>query len=167
MEAGRPIGADILIVAGGKWAYHCLHRYGAYICQAGRSFRSDVERIGYYANGAIQPEFPRIQGRRDHVLTTLETAQALLTSGSAEDARFAAVIALLLLDGREAGIESQVFLLSPPGSPETLVLAQPIRNVRRGLGSAWTQGHRYAPEAAIRSEPGTTDELDERVKSLG
>jgi hypothetical protein len=122
-----------------------------------------VGRIGFYAHGAIQPEFPRIQARRDHVPVELNTTQAWLTSGNPEDARFAGVIALLLLDGRESGIVSQIFLLSPPQSPDTLVISRPIQNMRRGLGSAWTQGHRYVPEAAIRSEPETTDELDKRA----
>lgn len=159
MEAGVSGESDVLIVAGGKWAYHCLHRYGAYICQAGRSFRPEACRIGYYANGAIQREFPSIQARRDHVSETREVVHAWLTSGDAEDARFAAVVALLLLNGREEGGRSQIFLLSPPQSPETLLISRPIRNTRPGHGSAWTQGHRYASEAAIRHEPETTEAL--------
>ncbi len=156
-------GPDVLIVAGARWAYHCFHHYGAYICQAGRSFRSTT-RLGYYAHGAIQREFPMIRGRTDHVAETRDTVHSLLMSGDPEDARLAAVVALLVLDGRE-GSHSQIFLLSPPQSEETLVLPHPIRNTRTGRGRAWTQGHRYVPETVIMSEPHTTDELDERVKA--
>lgn len=155
-------GSDVLIVAGTRWAYHCFRHYGAYICGAARSFRPTT-RLGYYANGAIQREFPMIQGRRDHVAETRETVQSLLMSGNPEDARLAAVVALLVLDGRE-GSRSQIFLLSPPQSEETLVISHPIRNTRTGPGRAWTQGHRYVPETVVLSEPYTTDELDERVK---
>lgn len=166
MATGEANGSDLLIVPAGKWAYHAWHRYGAYICQAGRSFRSDVDRIGYYANNAIYPEFPRIQGHRDHVRESRETVHAWITSGDPVDARFAAVIGLLLLDGRQEGGESQIFLLSPPHSQDTLLISHPIRNTSRaGRGSAWTQGHRYITEAVIRSEPETTAALDALLKS--
>lgn len=166
MATGEAIDSDLLIVPAGKWAYHAWHRYGAYICQAGRSFRSDVDRIGYYANNAIYPEFPCIQGYRDHVRESRETVHAWLTSGDPVDARFAAAVGLLLLDDRQEGGESQIFLLSPPRSQETLVISLPIRNTSHtGRGSAWTQGHRYVPEAVIRSEPESTAELDVLLKS--
>lgn len=165
MEAGAANDSKVLIVPAGKWAYHAWHRYGAYICQAGRSFRSDARRIGYYANYEIFSEFPCIQEHRDYVPENRESIQAWLTSGNVVDARFAAVIGLLLLDGRHEGGESQIFLLSPPQSPETLVISHPIHKISRtGRGSAWTQGHRYVPESMIRSEPETTSELDALLK---
>jgi hypothetical protein len=103
-----------------------------------------------------------IQGRRDHVAETCETVQSLLMSGDPEDARLAAVVALLVLEGREGG-HSQIFLLSPPRSEETLMISHPIQNTRTGPGNAWIRGHRYVPETGIMSEPRTTDELDERM----
>ena len=159
--------SNILIVAATGWAYRAWHIYGAYICQAGRSFRGDVSRIGFYAHGAIQREFPAIQGHRDHVPKTRDTVESWLTTGDPVDARFAAVVGLLLLDGRYEDGESQIFLLSPPHSPETLVIPQPIHNARKGYGSAWTQGHRYATETAIRSEPETTEDLNALLKGSG
>ncbi|HEU5431989.1 MAG TPA: hypothetical protein VFU81_10010, partial [Thermomicrobiales bacterium] len=111
---------DVLLVAAGKWAYACFTdfarsdregQYTAYICQAGRSFRSDVERLGYYVNGAIRPEFPLIFARRDHVDLTPQTAREFRSSGDLEDARFAAIVEQAMIDPHPGPVE-QIFLLS-------------------------------------------------------
>jgi hypothetical protein len=153
----------VLIVAAGKWAYHCFWKYSAYICQAGRSFRQDVNRIGYYADGAIRPEFPMILGRRDHVAFTYETSRKLQLSGDPFDAAYAAIIEHLIADGRDDN-PAQIFFLTPPGHPLTLKIPQPIANTEHshaGGSIAWTQGHRYVRESAILASPKTTDELSD------
>lgn len=149
----------VLIVAAGKWAYFCFHQYAAYVCQANRSFRSDINRLGYYADGEIEPEFPRIFLRRGRVPVTLEHAAALRALQTWQDAAFATVIERLMADGRDDGSASQIFLLSAPSDLETLRISRPIQNVAKGQGRAWTQGHRYVSEDAIRAEPSTTSEL--------
>lgn len=156
---------NVLIVAGSKWAYDCFRRYSAYICQSGRSFRPDVDRIGYYANGSIQCEFPKILGRRDHVVITPRTVQELQSSRDPQDEAFARVVDRLIADERTGGT-SQIFLLSGADDPHTMVIPQPIRNTERtssGRAYAWTRGHRYVREDAILAGPETTSELTVRM----
>lgn len=154
---------EVLIVAANKWAYECFRKYSAYICQTDRSFRPEVDRIGYSCEGAIQAEFPTILERRDHVGFNYETSRKLQLSGNPFDAAFATIIERAIADGRD-NIPGQVFLLSPPDSRLTLRIAQPITNTERsetGRPIAWTQGHRYVQESAILAGPRTTDELAE------
>jgi len=156
---------NVLIVAASKWAYHCYHRYSAYICQANRSFRSDIDRIGYYADGAIQPDLPTVLDRRGCIDVSSWNARALRSSGDRRDEAFANVVEQLLNDGREPG-EAQVFLLSSPSDSRTARLPHPITNTERsgaGRVRAWAQGHRYVPESALFSVPGTTSELAVRI----
>ena len=68
---------DVLVVAAGKIAVADYVRYSAYICQPERSFR-DVERIGFYRHGQIEPFFARIRYRRMNL--EFSEAQALGTA---------------------------------------------------------------------------------------
>jgi hypothetical protein len=152
---------DVLVVAGGKIAVADYLRHDAYICQPTRSFR-DVERIGFYRRGKIEPFFPRIRYRKMNLEWTRATARALRETGAALDAEVADVIDRTLddpADPRREGRPYQVFLLTPQGDPQTLRLAQPIQHRTLGRGTAWTQGTRYASEEALRRNPRTTDEL--------
>jgi hypothetical protein len=152
---------DVLVVAGGKIAVADYLRHAAYICQPERSFR-DVERIGFYRNGQIEPFFPRIRYRRRNIEWTRANAQALRQTGAALDVEIADVIDRTLddpADPRREGWKYQAFLLTPRDDAQTLTLAQPVKHRTLGRGTAWTQGTRYASEEALRRNPETTDEL--------
>jgi hypothetical protein len=154
-------GDEVLIVAGGKIAVADYLRHTAYICQPERSFR-DVERIGFYRNGKIEPFFPRIRYRKMNIEWTRANAQALRQNGATLDTEIADLIDGTLDDrgdARHEGRPYQVFLLTAPDDEQTLRIAQPIEHRALGRGTAWTQGTRYASETALRRNPQTTDEL--------
>lgn len=177
--AGTNDDRDVLIVAGSDWAYPCFTGYAmtddhgnftAYICQAGRSFRPEVDRLGYYANGAIQPELPAILARRDHVALAPQTARAWRATGDSVDARFAAIVERAMVEramgDRHPGPVEQIFLLSGPDDPRTVRIGRPISNTERtpaGRRIAWTRGHRYVAESVLLTNPETTGELTARV----
>ncbi len=159
----RPTTPDdnVLVVAGGKIAVVDYLRYSAYICQPERSFR-DVERMGFYRNGQIEPFFPRIRYRRMNLDWTQANAAALRQTGAALDTEIAELIERTLSDPgdpRHEGQPYQVFLLTQQDDPQTLTIAQPIRHRTLGRGTGWTQGTRYTSEDALRRNPATTAEL--------
>jgi len=152
---------DVLVVAGGKIAVADYLRHDAYICQPERSFR-DVERMGFYRNGQIEPFFPRIRYRRMNLEWTRATAGELRQTGAALDTEIADLIERTLDDPgdpRHEGWRYQVFLLTPKDDPQTLTIAQPVRHQTVGRGTGWTQGTRYTSEEALRRNPATTAEL--------
>lgn len=153
---------DTVIVAA-RVAYPEYIRHSAYVCQSGRSFRSGLERMGFYANGAIQREVPRIIEQRDQVVFSAETAASYNASGEESERAIGALIAELLNDSpRLAGEAYGVFLLSPREDERTLLLPTEIRNTTRdrsGKPWAWTLGQRYTSAAALTSGAATTDEL--------
>jgi hypothetical protein len=162
-ERPRPTTSDddVLVVAGGKIAVADYLRHGAYICQPERSFR-DVERMGFYRNGQIEPFFPSIRYRRMNLEWTRANATALRETGAALDAEIADLIERTLDDHgdpRQDGGYYQVFLLTPTDDARTLTIAQPIQHETVGRGTGWTQGTRYTSEEALRRNPATTTEL--------
>lgn len=82
---------DVLVVAAGKIAFEDYRRYNAYMCQPKRSFR-DVERMGFYRDGRIEPQFPRIRYRKMNVEFSRANEAALRGTGSALDAEVADLI---------------------------------------------------------------------------
>lgn len=70
---------DVVVVAA-RHAYGEYLTHGVYICQPGRSFRTGISYIAFYAEGAIQREVPAILAHRDNVVMTQETVDTLLTS---------------------------------------------------------------------------------------
>ena len=159
---------NVLVVGADRWAYDCFQNYSAYVCQAGRYFRPGATRLGFYKDGAIQPEFPEILARRGYVSITDETAQGLGSSGDPQDAQFAKVVESLIADGKYDP-SHQIVLLSPPADPRTMRIAHPIRNTKHaatGRVVAWTRKHDYVPEAAILKEPETTTELDALAEKM-
>lgn len=162
-EVARPIGAaddDVLVVAAGRAAAREYYEFGAYVCQPGRSFR-DVDRMGFYRQRRLEPHFPRIRYRVDHVEFSRANAERLRMSGAPLDRDVAELIEAMLDQGRRPeGEQFQVFLLTPPDASDTLVLDEPIRHTDVGRGSAWTQGMRYTSESSLRAGPRTTDDLD-------
>src|SRR5262249_38772481 len=117
-----PVVSDDVLVVAARVAYDEYLNYTAYICQPGRSFR-DVNRIGFYRHGKIEPEFPEIRAIEDHVRFTRENANRLRETGSPVDGEVADLIDLLLEHHRRDDEEVlQVFLLTPPDDPRTLTL---------------------------------------------
>lgn len=155
-----PDEPDVVVVAAGRAAADEYLAYGAYVCQVGRSFK-DVDRMGFYRRRAIEPYFPRILHRLGGVEFTHANAVRLRSTGVELTARIADVVDGMLDDGRRSdGEVHDVFLLSQPDDPVTLVLPAPIRHSHVGRGSAWTQGQRYTTEAALLAGPLTTDDLN-------
>ena len=161
VESEREPERNVVVVAANRAAYDEYNRFNAYMCQTGRSFRNTTERMGFYRFSEIQPEFPAILHRRDHIQWTPETAAALRARSGPFDTEIADLIDRVLAAARvrEVGEFNQVILLSPPDDDRTLRLPAPIRHHGSGRGSAWTRGTRYVAEAALRRNPSTTTEL--------
>jgi hypothetical protein len=149
------LATDDTVIVAAREAYGYYLRHGAYICQANRSFKPDLARLGFYLGKEIRPELPSILARRKQVLFSPDEAERLEVDGGAEDAGLAAVIREALLEGdREEDTSHDVFLLSPPDDPRTLLLAQAVAHVDRG---AWTQQQRYTSVERLRSARTTRD----------
>ncbi len=148
---------DVVVVAA-RQAYDLYLKCGLYVCQPGRSFRAGVARMGFYKDGAIQPEVPLITGRWDNVTLSRAALPAMAAElGHQADAMGRAVTALLNEAPNLRSEVHQVFLLSPARSPETLVLQQPVQHSGRG---AWTQAQRYTRSDALVRNPSSTAELE-------
>ncbi len=159
-------GADTVIVAA-RDAYDEYKLRNAYICQPKRSsqpqklrsFRTGLQRLGFYRSKQIEPEIPQVVKHYPSVPWTAEEAERLKGDGDRNDARVAQIILEDLANGHEhhhEGFHWQVFLLSSPNDPATLRLPRPIVHQPP---SAWTQHQRYTLESALKTEPTSTDEL--------
>jgi hypothetical protein len=156
--------ADTVVVAA-KNAYPEYLDTGAYVCQPrwtatgrpGRRFRDDIKYLGFYTDKAIQREVPLIRHRVDSITFSRGEASRLRGSADPMEAQLGGLIDISLDDGRRPeGEPFQVFVLSPPGDADTLLLSREIRNPGKG---AWTQGQRYTSAQALRRGPATTEEL--------
>jgi len=160
---------DVVVVPAGDGHGHYL-RYSAYVCQAGRAFSASIERIGFYADKAIQREIPKVMLRRDGVMFAREEAERLRSTGDRDDARLAEVVERHLADGIHGeGDVQQVFLLSPPDNPDTLTLKRPVVNTKKdhkGSPTAWVQKQRYTRANLLAHNPATTDDLDRAERVL-
>lgn len=152
--------ADTVIVAARR-AYPMYLEQSAYVCQAGRGFASGLDYLGFYHDKQIHPEIPRILGRFDQVEIT--DAEADLRHAQGElGSQVARVIRWILARSKHAqayavGSPCQIFVLTPPSSPQTLILPAPIRHAKR---SAWTQNQRYTHSALLLQQPKTTTDLE-------
>lgn len=159
-------GPDVVVVAA-RNAYPQYHTISAYVCQPAsqRSFQPQVERMGFYANGAIQPEVPVILDRRGEVEVSVESIARLRTTGDDLDRRYADTIERYMATdpyAKNAPFPAQIFLLAPPTDPATTLFPEPIKNTTKastGRGYAWTLGQRYTRSDALRKAPATTDDL--------
>ena len=110
--------------------------------------------MGFYSDGALQREVPKILERIDHVPWSPEEIERRFRSGSSRDKRIADVIKA----SRDLGWtdnEYQLFLLTQQderGSRDGHVtLSSELANQRTGRGSAWVRRQRYVAVAALRS----------------
>jgi hypothetical protein len=144
-------GMDVVVVAA-RHAYPEYLKRQAYICQpaTSRTFQPGIERMGFYADGEIKPEVPRILERRGEVLFDPQHAAELRAQGEPWDREVADVIEASLNDPKQPrapGGVYQVFLLAAPDDPESPLLAQPIKNTTKaatGRPWAWTWSALYA-----------------------
>jgi hypothetical protein len=147
----------VAIVAAGRGGYLEYRRYGAYICQAGRTFRNDPTHFAFYAESEVKPEIAAVLARRDQLLFTPETARQLREQN---EAGLADVVAHVARDGaRPPQQPQQLYLLSTPGDERTITLAQPILHAPAGPGSGFVRAQRYTSLAALKQQPQTTAEL--------
>lgn len=147
---------DTVVVAA-RHAYQNYLATSAYVCQPLRSFRDEIQHLGFYKDKAIQPEVPLIRARRTNVTFSRDEATRLRATGDPTDAEIGALIDRNLDSAQQQdGEPYQVFLLSSAEDAKTLTLRQEIRHTARG---AWTQGQRYTSSRALRSNPATTEEL--------
>ncbi len=145
-EATAP--ADTVIVAAG-FAYGEYKARSAYVCQPDRSFRAEVTRLGFYADGEIKPELPLILARRKDLQISAETAADLKASADVVDRLLGDLVDELVADGSDrVGKPHQIFLLTPPDDDRTVILEHAITN---DGPSAWVQAHRYAKVDVLRS----------------
>lgn len=144
---------DVVIVA----AHHAWPEYlrhSAYICQANRPFQQ-VQRLGFYSHGVVNPLIPRILASFDEV--------ELQRGGATGDERFDALVDTLLADpnsARSPGETYKIILLTSPDDPETLKLDKPIPNdlkARTGKNWAFTMSQRYVMEEALLGAKATSD----------
>jgi len=79
----------VVVPAKDAWAFY--QEQGVYKCQSARSFRR-VNHMGFYSDGALQREVPKILDRIDHVPWTSEEIERRFGSGSSCDKGIAGVI---------------------------------------------------------------------------
>jgi hypothetical protein len=150
------------LVPAGRIALIDYDNYSAYICQPNRSFRDEMDHLGFYARGQISPHFPRIRKTWEKVEFSNEEVERRRASGDPDDAELASIIERVLASPSRGGHRAgphKVILLTPPDHSETLTLPQPIRHLERGRGQAFVRKQRYTTLAALKREPKTTAEL--------
>lgn len=130
-----------------------LPDHGTYICQSSRSFRR-VSHMGFYSDGSLQREVPKILERIDHVPWTPEEIERRFRSGSSRDERIVSVIkASRSLEWTDN--EYQLFLLTQQDERGRgdghVTLSSELAKQRTGRGSAWVRRQRYVTVAALRS----------------
>jgi hypothetical protein len=153
---------DDVVVVAARVAYGEYLEHAAYVCQPGRSFRDGLSYLGFYAEGAIRQEVPRILHREDRVPFSQDEVQRRRASDDPLDQRVADVIDASVGNGSRQATEAyQVFLLSPVADDETLILERPIINTKRAASGrpwAWTLQQRYVSSSQLISPTVTTTE---------
>ena len=143
----------VVVAAGVAWdLYQATH---AYVCQAGRAVRA-TDDLAFYTDREIKPEVPKILGRQDNLPWGSSQAQQLAASVNPDDQRLAQVMTASIDAGWTEG-RYQVFMLTAPGEKGHITLPKPIPHRRRGTGSAFVQGQRYASHQQLLIASSTDD----------
>ncbi|MGV9860932.1 hypothetical protein ACWDTD_20085 [Gordonia sp. NPDC003425] len=154
---------DNVVVVAARWAYPEYLANSVYICQPGRSFKSGVSHMAFYAESEIKPEVARILDRRDQVVFSRTNAEALSASSEEFDKEVGRqIIRSLNSEIRAEDQPHQIFLLTAAKSSDTIRLGHPIVNDatdKAGKPCAWTFEQRYTRTASLRQEPTTTSGL--------
>ena len=153
--------SDRVVVVAARFALDEYLKYSAYICQPHRSFQPCV-RMAFYAKNKIDRRIPKILGQiealsRDEIetrtdLTDIDKARLRTLLTKMESAR----------SEEWSKHKLKIVFLSPPDSPDTLVLSHDIANnltAGSGRGTAFTRGQRYVSLARLEKGPKTTSEL--------
>lgn len=159
-EADGLLSADDTVVVAARAAWPDYQKFGAYVCQPNRAFRKDLTHFGFYEGGAIRPLVPQILKRFPAVALTRDEAERQRQIGEKQLADL--IDELLDAEPLRAGDLVGVILLTRPGDPSTVQLAQPIVNdtvTDAGRPWAWTMGQRYTSLSKLTSGAKFTSEL--------
>lgn len=176
--AGRPaVSTDTVIVPRhDAWRLYRRtaeeHELGAafYLCRPGRSFR-DVQRLGFYAQQAVQSDLPFIIGVRDNVSWTRAHAQALTDSVGDDrvEKKIGRFIAWTLdhpddpavapfLQGEGMAGRYKVFVLTrDTGDSRHTTLPAPLPHRTSGRGSGFVKRQRYVSSHRLLTASSTRD----------
>ena len=150
------------IVPAGRLALAEYEAYNAYICLARRSFRNEMDRLGFYAHREISPHFPSIRKTWEEVDLSLDEIERLRGTGDPDDGELASIIERILARPRRGGHSRgahKVLLLTPDDHPDTFTLPHSIKHLDRGRGKAFVRKQRYTTLAALKRAPKTTADL--------
>jgi hypothetical protein len=153
-DAEGLLGFEDTVIVAGRFAYPEYLEISAYICQSNRSIRP-VTRLGFYTEKEIKPELPRVESYYRDVVMTEESAAQFEVGSDPLGRRVAEIIRSRLIDGTPQDPTNDIYVLSNPGSDDTVLLDNPVRHEERG---AWVQGQRYAVLDQLR-QAATTREL--------
>lgn len=144
------IGDDTVVVAA-RAAWPVWNRYSAYVCQPNRSFRHEVERLGFYYEGKIMDLVPKRIAWFPEVTMTAESAASYRASG--EGTLASLITTLLADDAQPKGAVAGVMLLTGPNDPGTEILPNVVVSDavgQSGKVTAWTMGQRYTSLAKLK-----------------
>lgn len=162
-------GGDVLIVADREEYGRYLRDFAA-LLPADRPVGASVTHLGFYADGAVKREVPRIRAQYGSLRMAPETVSQLRSTGAVNDQRVADLIeGWLEEDAVVAGSVHQVLLLSSPDASDALLLPSEIPNTKQtptGRPMAWVVVHKTIPFAALTTGPSTTDDLDAAIHAL-
>lgn len=151
----------VLVVPAGFALYEYL-RYSVYICQPHRFFQQ-CARMAFYTDNKIDRHIPRILGKIEAISgNEIETRTDI---SETERALLRAVLKKMQPARSEEWSKYQlkVVFLTPPDSPETLVLPRDIENnlsssTRRRI--AFTQNQRYVTLSSLQKARYTSGLVD-------
>jgi hypothetical protein len=153
--------SDRVVVVAARIALKEYRDYSTYICQPDRAFR-DCVRMAFYTQNKIDRHIPRILGQIEAISGDEIERRTDLTES--DRARLRTLRNIMEFARREDWNKRQykIVFLTPPGSPDTLVLPADIAHnltSASGRGTAFTQGQRYVSLSRLEKGPKTTSEL--------
>ena len=153
-ESEGLLAVDDTVVVAARDAYPEYLKISAYACQPNRPIRR-VSHIGFYTDKQVMPEISRVRHKFTAVQFTPEQVVILSKSSDPLDARLGEVIAWRLeTRSTQLGESFDVYILSGPSDPETVLLSSPLVHDARG---AWTQKQRYTSVARLKNANTTAD----------
>ena len=161
--------ADKVVVVPAGFALDEYLKYSAYICQPNRHFQPCV-RMAFYTKNKIDRHIPKILGQIEAIsCDEIETRTDL---SDIERARLRALLNKMDSARSEEWSKSnlKIVFLTPPDSPDTLVLANDIENnltsnTHRRV--AFAQYQRYVSLSSLEKGPKFTSDLGNLSGSPG
>jgi hypothetical protein len=152
-----------VVVVAARVALEAYLKHSAYICQPGRTFKPCV-RLAFYTNSKIYYKVPKILWEVEEI--SKEEVEERADLDETRKAQLRALIKdlerLESSQNSQWGDKAKIIFLSPPNSPDTLVLPHDIVNnltSSAGRPIAFTQGQRYISLSRLEKAPKTTSEL--------